>query len=110
METLFAGLTLAAITGLAWFAYYHPAQYMPVGQVLRVGSVVIYGLAATWSAGAQVAFQRLSPLFGGDVDKAKAVVDAMSIDALWATAATFAVLGYLHFLEKVVATLRDNET
>jgi hypothetical protein len=40
METFVGGLILAAVSGLAWFAYNHPAQFKP----FSIGLMIVWAI------------------------------------------------------------------
>jgi hypothetical protein len=106
MEALLIALAVPALGGLAWLAYNHPVQYLPIGQALNWATTMIFALVAAWTAGARQAFVALIPMVE-DIDRAQKAVDGISMHWLWGSIAVFAVLGYISFLNTVVTKLME---
>lgn len=105
MEALITGLVLAAVTGLAWLAYHHPVQFLPIAVFLKWGTTIFFALASAWGIGANQAFITMLPYLS-DSQKARDALGPITMDWLWGPIAFFATLGYLQFLESFVTTLK----
>jgi hypothetical protein len=59
LETITAGLSVAAVSGITYVAYKHPAAYRTVYQRLTWLTLAILIVIGIWSIGAQSAYTQL---------------------------------------------------
>lgn len=110
MEAVVAGLIVAAVGGLAWFAYNHPAQFIPLSISLMVIWIGGGCLVIAWSMGVMwTKVEAVSFISENDWPKFERAADGLKFDLMSLWIVMCAVQAYLSFLYFVVTKLKDSQ-
>jgi TRAP-type C4-dicarboxylate transport system permease small subunit len=109
LETITAGLLLAAVSGVGYLAYKHPAAYRKIYWPLTTLALIIFTIIGSWMIGLQQGYTQVIPLI--EPSKLPQVQEAITrgMDRWWiVTAAYFGATLYLLLLS-YLPTLLEQE-
>jgi hypothetical protein len=76
LETIIAGLLLAAVSAITYLAYKHPSAYRKIYWPLETLSSIILVANSIWTFGVQFAYTQLTPLI--EISKLPQMDEAMN--------------------------------
>lgn len=99
IETIISSLLVAAVTGISFVAYRHPAAFSKLFTpiLMVMGTALVFGLI--WDVAVSRAFVDLSPfIVTGKLDSAQKAIETLSLPMGWLIGGFFGFYIYLVFL------------